>query len=93
LTTTDVQRACSNSFSSLLKISTFSLAISQTSISNTAVDRKQFSTAHHFDNEDFKDGRDLITQAIAAVKVSMKKGRYLSARSRLGAACHTLQVC
>ncbi|KAK7161547.1 hypothetical protein R3I94_004278 [Phoxinus phoxinus] len=91
LTATDVQRACSNSYSSLLKISTFSLAISQTSISNAAVDRKQFSTAHHFDNEDFKNGRDLITQGIAAVKVSMKKGRYLSARSSLGAACHTLQ--
>ncbi|XP_077102696.1 von Willebrand factor A domain-containing protein 7 [Siphateles boraxobius] len=91
LTATDVQRACSNSYSTLLKISTFSLAISQTSISNAAVDRKQFSTAHHFDNEDFKNGRDLITKGIAAVKVSMKQGRYLSARSSLGAACHTLQ--
>lgn len=93
LTPTAVQRACSNSYSSLLQISTFSLAISQTSISNAAVDRKQFSTAHHFDNEDFRNGRDLITQGIATVIVSMKQGRYLSARTSLGTACHTLQVC
>ncbi|ROI47898.1 von Willebrand factor A domain-containing protein 7 [Anabarilius grahami] len=91
LTPTAVQRACSNSYSSLLQISTFSLAIVQTSLSNAAVDRKQLSTAHHFDNEDFKNGRDLITQGIASVKVSMKQGRYLSARTSLGAVCHTLQ--
>ncbi|XP_051757196.1 von Willebrand factor A domain-containing protein 7-like isoform X1 [Ctenopharyngodon idella] len=91
LTRTAVQRACSNSYSSLLQISTFSLVISQTSLSNAAVDRKQFSTAHHFDNEDFKNGRDLITQGIAAVKVSVKQGRYFSARTSLGAVCHTLQ--
>ncbi|XP_048052723.1 von Willebrand factor A domain-containing protein 7-like isoform X2 [Megalobrama amblycephala] len=91
LTPTAVQRACSNSYSSLLKIPTFSLAISQTSLSNAAVDGKLLSTAHHFDNEDFKNGRDLITQGIAAVKVSMKQGRYLSARTSLGAVCHTLQ--
>lgn len=92
LTATIVQKACSNAFSSLLKLSTFNLAIIQTSISNAAVDRKQFSTAHHFDDEDFKNGRDLITKGIASVKVSIKKGNYLSARSSLGAVCHTLQV-
>uniref|UniRef100_A0A8C2A2A2 von Willebrand factor A domain containing 10, tandem duplicate 2 n=1 Tax=Cyprinus carpio TaxID=7962 RepID=A0A8C2A2A2_CYPCA len=91
LTATIVQKACSNAFSSLLKLSTFNLAIIQTSISNAAVDRKQFSTAHHFDDEDFKNGRDLITKGIASVKVSIKKGNYLSARSSLGAVCHTLQ--
>uniref|UniRef100_A0A8C0XU00 von Willebrand factor A domain containing 10, tandem duplicate 2 n=1 Tax=Cyprinus carpio carpio TaxID=630221 RepID=A0A8C0XU00_CYPCA len=91
LTATIVQKACSNAFSSLLKLSTFNLAIIQTSISNAAVDRKQFSTAHHFDDEDFKNGRDLITKGIASVKVSIKKGNYLSARTSLGAVCHTLQ--
>ncbi|XP_073698692.1 von Willebrand factor A domain-containing protein 7-like [Garra rufa] len=91
LTVNAVQRACSNSYSNLLKLATFNLAVVQTSLSNAAVDRKQFSTAHHFDNEDFKNGRDLITQGIAAVKVNMKKGKYLSARTHLGAVCHTLQ--
>uniref|UniRef100_A0A8C0XVS8 von Willebrand factor A domain containing 10, tandem duplicate 1 n=1 Tax=Cyprinus carpio carpio TaxID=630221 RepID=A0A8C0XVS8_CYPCA len=91
LTPTTVQKACSNSYASLLKLSTFNLAIIQTALSNAAVDRKQFSTAHHFDDEDFKNGRDLITKGIAAVKVSIKKGNYLSARTSLGAVCHTLQ--
>uniref|UniRef100_A0A8C1L6I0 von Willebrand factor A domain containing 10, tandem duplicate 2 n=1 Tax=Cyprinus carpio TaxID=7962 RepID=A0A8C1L6I0_CYPCA len=91
LTATTVQKACSNSYASLLKLSTFNLAIIQTALSNAAVDRKQFSTAHHFDDEDFKNGRDLITKGIAAVKVSIKKGNYLSARTSLGAVCHTLQ--
>uniref|UniRef100_A0A8C2CXM3 von Willebrand factor A domain containing 10, tandem duplicate 2 n=1 Tax=Cyprinus carpio TaxID=7962 RepID=A0A8C2CXM3_CYPCA len=91
LTPTTVQKACSNSYASLLKLSTFNLAIIQTALSNAAVDRKQFSTAHHFDDEDFKNGRDLITKGIASVKVSIKKGNYLSARTSLGAVCHTLQ--
>ncbi|XP_059408532.1 von Willebrand factor A domain-containing protein 7-like isoform X2 [Carassius carassius] len=91
LTATTVQRACSNAYSSLLKLSSFNLAIVQTSLSNAAVDRKQFSTAHHFDDEDFKNGRDLITKGVASVKVSIKKGNYLSARTSLGAVCHTLQ--
>ncbi|KAL1282099.1 hypothetical protein QQF64_000902 [Cirrhinus molitorella] len=91
LTPTTVQRACSNSYSTLLKLSTFNLAVVHTSLSNAAVDRKQLSTAHHFDSEDFKNGRDLITQGVAAVKVSIKKGNYLSARTSLGAVCHTLQ--
>ncbi|XP_016099011.1 von Willebrand factor A domain-containing protein 7 [Sinocyclocheilus grahami] len=91
LTVTTVQKACSNSYSSSLKLSTFNLAIIQTSLSNAAVDLKVFSTAHHFDDEDFINGRDLITQGVAAVKVSIKNGNYLSARSILGAVCHTLQ--
>ncbi|XP_073699142.1 von Willebrand factor A domain-containing protein 7-like [Garra rufa] len=91
LTPTTIQRACSNSYSTLLKLSTFNLAVVQTTLSNAAVDRKQFSTAHHFDNEDFKNGRDLITEGVAAVKVSIQKGKYLSARTSLGAVCHTLQ--
>ncbi|XP_026105403.1 von Willebrand factor A domain-containing protein 7-like [Carassius auratus] len=91
LTATTVQRACSNAYSSLLKLSSFNLAIVQTSLSNAAVDRKQFSTAHHFDDEDFKNGRDLITKGVAAVKVSIKKGNYLSARTSLGIVSHTLQ--
>ncbi|KAL1282098.1 hypothetical protein QQF64_000901 [Cirrhinus molitorella] len=84
LTATTVQRACSRSYSSLLKLSTFNLAIIQTSLGNAAVDGNQFSTAHHFDNEDFKNGRDLITQGVAAVKVRIEKGNYLSARTSLG---------
>ncbi|XP_016319877.1 von Willebrand factor A domain-containing protein 7-like [Sinocyclocheilus anshuiensis] len=91
LTATTVQRACSSSYSHLLKLSTFNLATIQTSLSNAAVDGNQLSTVHHFDNEDFKNGRDLITQGIAAVKASIKKGNYLSARSSLGGVCHTLQ--
>ncbi|TRY95912.1 hypothetical protein DNTS_021432 [Danionella cerebrum] len=91
LTPAIVQRACSNSYSTTLKRSAFDLVIAQASLSNAAVDRKQFSSAPHFDNEDFKKGRELITNGIAAVKVSIKNGNYLSARTSLGTVCHTLQ--
>ncbi|XP_050960926.1 von Willebrand factor A domain-containing protein 7-like, partial [Labeo rohita] len=91
LTPTTVQRACSNAYSTLLKLATFYLAVTHISLSNAAVYRKQFSTAHHFDNEDFKNGRDLITLGVAAVKINIGKGNYLSARTSLGAVLHTLQ--
>ncbi|XP_056313202.1 von Willebrand factor A domain-containing protein 7 [Danio aesculapii] len=91
LTASIVERACSNVYATLLKIPTFTAVMVQVTLSNAAVDRKQFSTAHHFDEEDFKNGRDLITQGMTAVKVSVKQGNYLAARTSLGVVCHTLQ--
>ncbi|XP_056590286.1 von Willebrand factor A domain-containing protein 7 [Triplophysa dalaica] len=91
LTVATVQKACSSSNSALLKATNFKLAIVQISLNNIAVDRKQFSNAHHFDNEAFREGRDLITQGIAKVKINLKEGDYMAARINLGTVTHSLQ--
>ncbi|KAI7810845.1 von Willebrand factor A domain-containing protein 7 [Triplophysa rosa] len=90
LTVATVQKACSSS-NSVLSKANFKQAIVQISLSNIAVDRKQFSDAHHFDNEAFSDGRDLITKGIAKVKINLKEGDYVAARIKLGAVTHSLQ--
>ncbi|XP_051982732.1 von Willebrand factor A domain-containing protein 7-like [Xyrauchen texanus] len=51
----------------------------------------QFSAPYHFDNEAFREGREIITQGLDAVKASMKAGSFSSARIRLGIVCHTVQ--
>ncbi len=62
-------------------------------LSNAAVDLVfALSEAHHIDNEAFSEGRDLITQGVAAVKASVQQESYISAQITLGALCHTLQV-
>lgn len=91
LTVATVEKACSSSNSVLLKATSFKLAIVQISLNNIAVDRKQFSDAHHFDNEAFSAGRDLIIQGLATVKVNLKEGNYIAARKNLGTVTHTLQ--
>nr|XP_055060965.1 von Willebrand factor A domain-containing protein 7-like [Misgurnus anguillicaudatus] len=91
LTADTVQRACSSSNSALSTSANFKLAIVLISLNNIAVDKKQFSEAHHFDNEAFSSGRDLITQGISKVKVSLKEGNYISAQKSLGTVTHTLQ--
>ncbi|XP_050958275.1 von Willebrand factor A domain-containing protein 7-like, partial [Labeo rohita] len=92
LTPSAVQKACSTSSSSALASLGFYSAISETYLSNAAVDLVfVLSEAHHVDNEAFSEGRDLITQGLAAVKASVQQGSYISARITLGALCHTLQ--
>ncbi|XP_065121280.1 von Willebrand factor A domain-containing protein 7-like [Paramisgurnus dabryanus] len=91
LTADTVQKACSISNSDLSTLVNFRLTIFLICSYNRAVDRKQFSDAHHFDNEAFSSGRDLITQGITNVKVSLKEGNYISAQKSLGTVTHTLQ--
>ncbi|XP_073699381.1 von Willebrand factor A domain-containing protein 7-like [Garra rufa] len=94
LTPSAVQEACSASASSLSAVSShfFYSVITQIFLSNAVVDQRfAMSKAHHVDNEAFSEGRDLITQGVAAVKASVRQGSYISARGTLGALCHTLQ--
>ncbi|XP_016319896.1 von Willebrand factor A domain-containing protein 7-like [Sinocyclocheilus anshuiensis] len=94
LTPSAVQEACSASTTSLSAVSShgFYSAITQMFLSNAVVDQLfALSEAHHIDNEAFSEGRDLITQGVAAVKASVQQESYISARNTLGALCHTLQ--
>ncbi|XP_077460411.1 von Willebrand factor A domain-containing protein 7-like isoform X2 [Stigmatopora argus] len=50
-----------------------------------------FSDAHHFDDESFQRGKDLITQGVATVKANVRLGRFETARVTLGRILHTLQ--
>lgn len=95
LTASAVQKACSRSpaSSSVLSAVSFHLAIAEAYFSNAAIDLQfMLSARHHIDNESFREGRDLITQGVAAVKAGMQRGSYITARVALGALCHTLQV-
>jgi len=50
------------------------------------------SAPHHFNNEAFAEGRNLIIQGIAAIKANVRTDNLISARETLGRVCHTLQV-
>ncbi|XP_073699338.1 von Willebrand factor A domain-containing protein 7-like [Garra rufa] len=94
LTPSAVQKACSASSALPSGLSSlgFCLAITEIYLSNAAVDVDfALSEAHHIDNEAFKEGRDLITQGVSAVKASVQQGSYIFARIKLGDLCHTLQ--
>lgn len=96
MTTSAVHKACTTSSASSSALATLSFysAITETYLSNAAVDQVfALSEAHHIDNEAFSEGRDLITRGVAAVKASVQQKSYISARISLGALCHTLQVC
>ncbi|KAA0722105.1 von Willebrand factor A domain-containing protein 7 [Triplophysa tibetana] len=73
-------------------------ALNQIYMQNGLVDRNFMSSApHHFNNEAFSEGRNLIIQGIAAVKANVRADNLQSAREmltegRLGRLCHTLQV-
>lgn len=94
LTPAAVQKACSRSpASSVLSTISFHSAIAEIYLSNAAIDLQfMLSARHHIDDEAFREGRDLITQGVAAVKAGIQRGSYISARVALGALCHTLQV-
>lgn len=60
---------------------------------NGFVDRDFMGSApHHFNNEAFNEGRNLIIQGTAAIKANVRTDNLQSARETLGRVCHTLQV-
>ncbi|KAG7214480.1 hypothetical protein INR49_022992, partial [Caranx melampygus] len=49
------------------------------------------SDPHHFNSEEFLQGRSLITQGMAAIKANIRKENFQTARETLGKVLHTLQ--
>ncbi|KAE8300745.1 von Willebrand factor A domain-containing protein 7 Protein G7c Precursor [Larimichthys crocea] len=89
-----VQRACSSAGTSTSLLSTviFQTSIAKMYFSNAQVDLIfALSEEHHFDDETFQGGRDVITAGVSAVKASVKKENFVGGRWILGAICHTLQ--
>ncbi|KAM7393983.1 hypothetical protein PAMP_020812 [Pampus punctatissimus] len=89
-----VQRAC---FSIGTSNSLLSTVIFQTSIANMYFDNAKvdivfaLSAEHHFDDETFQGGRDVITAGVSAVKASVKLENFFTGRQTLGRVFHTLQ--
>ncbi|XP_028273705.1 von Willebrand factor A domain-containing protein 7-like [Parambassis ranga] len=89
-----VQRAClsSGNSTSLLSTVLFQTSIANMYLSNANVDVVySLSEEHHFDDETFQGGRDVITAGVSAVKASVKKENFVAGRWILGQVCHTLQ--
>ncbi|XP_029949227.1 von Willebrand factor A domain-containing protein 7-like [Salarias fasciatus] len=89
-----VQRACSTDPSSTSPLSTddFQTAIKTIHRRNSLVDFFfAFSAAHHFDNEAFEEGRNIITADLENVKANVQNGNFEVGRETLGEICHTLQ--
>ncbi|KAG8014446.1 von Willebrand factor A domain-containing protein 7 [Nibea albiflora] len=89
-----VQRACSSAGTSTSLLSTviFQTSIAKMYFSNAQVDLIfALSEEHHFDDETFQGGRDVITAGVSAVKASVKKENFVAGRWILGGVCHTLQ--
>ncbi|XP_061091167.1 von Willebrand factor A domain-containing protein 7-like isoform X1 [Conger conger] len=85
-----VQRACSPG--SLWSTVNFKASIITMYLSNAAVDIIYLlSDRHHFDGEEFTDGRALITDGMASIKANVRQENFISARFTLGKICHTLQ--
>ncbi|XP_074521568.1 von Willebrand factor A domain-containing protein 7 [Halichoeres trimaculatus] len=94
LTADTVQRACSSTGSpnSILSTLKFRTSIAKMYFSNAKVDVvSALSEKHHFDDETFEAGRELITSGVSSVKASVKKEDFVSGRWTLGRICHTLQ--
>ncbi|CAL8328777.1 unnamed protein product [Merluccius merluccius] len=92
LTISKVQRACSPSQSSLLSTVMFQTSITNMYLGNAAVDVVDaLSKKHHFDDETFPEGRDVITAGVLAVKANVKQENFVAGRLILGRVCHTLQ--
>uniref|UniRef100_A0AAQ6A6K1 VWFA domain-containing protein n=1 Tax=Amphiprion ocellaris TaxID=80972 RepID=A0AAQ6A6K1_AMPOC len=89
-----VQRACSSTATSTSVLSTvmFQTSIATMYLSNAMVDVVfALSEDHHFDDEKFEGGRDVITAGVSAVKKSVKLENFVTGRWTLGRVCHTLQ--
>ncbi|XP_077936646.1 von Willebrand factor A domain-containing protein 7 isoform X1 [Gasterosteus aculeatus] len=86
----EVQTACSST--SLRSTFMFINSIANMYLSNAIVDvAYALSEKHHFDNERFHGGRDVITTGVAAVKASVRRENFVAGRSTLGGVFHTLQ--
>ncbi|XP_029288639.1 von Willebrand factor A domain-containing protein 7 [Cottoperca gobio] len=94
LSTEQVQRACSSTGTSTSLLSTvvFQTSIANMYFSNAKVDVVfALSEEHHFDDETFQGGRDVITAGVSGVKASVKLENFVAGRWTLGRVCHTLQ--
>ncbi|XP_038569813.1 von Willebrand factor A domain-containing protein 7 [Micropterus salmoides] len=94
LSVDQVQRACSSTSTptSLRPNVMFRSSIASMCFNNAQVDVIfALSEKHHFDDETFQGGRDLITAGVSAVKASVKLNNFVTARWTLGRVCHTLQ--
>lgn len=58
---------------------------------NAFMDAFFLSTRRHFDNENFVEGKRLITDGLDALKESIKKGNFVFPKLKLGEILHTLQ--
>ncbi|XP_061595746.1 von Willebrand factor A domain-containing protein 7-like [Cololabis saira] len=87
-TTEGVTAACNTPQSS----KTFRQAIFFIQLRNIRVDiRHALNASFHFDDENFIQGRRIITEGITAVKASNKQENYEAAREILGQILHPLQ--
>ncbi|KAJ0050700.1 hypothetical protein NL108_005083, partial [Boleophthalmus pectinirostris] len=92
LTVEKVQSACSGNSTSVLSTVMYHTSIASMYFSNALVDLVYaLSEEHHFDDETFKGGREVLTSDVAAVKSSVKQENFMAGRFLLGRACHTLQ--
>ncbi|KAK1883219.1 von Willebrand factor A domain containing protein 7 [Dissostichus eleginoides] len=88
LTAESVAVACEASKSS----KSFSDATKLIQKKNRHTDKYYFYSApHHFDDEQFLEGRRLITEGLSVVKASNKRENFVAAREKLGRILHTLQ--
>ncbi|XP_068178146.1 von Willebrand factor A domain-containing protein 7-like isoform X1 [Antennarius striatus] len=93
LSAEEVQTACSrSSSSSALSTIVFRTSIATMYFSNALVDVvSALSEVHHFDDETFQGGRDVITRGVSAVKDNVRLENFVAGRSALGEIFHTLQ--
>ncbi|XP_061625320.1 von Willebrand factor A domain-containing protein 7-like [Phyllopteryx taeniolatus] len=95
LTIERVHQECSSSSdisSSRLSSFLFHAFIADMYLSNAHVDLNfPLSAEHHFDDEGFQGGRDIITLGVSAVKSNVKMENFIIGRLNLGALLHTLQ--
>ncbi|KAK9981266.1 hypothetical protein ABG768_000819 [Culter alburnus] len=88
----EVLRACLGTATGEVSGAKFSTALNQIYMQNGFVDRDFMSSApHHFNNEAFTEGRNLIIQGTIAIKANVRTDNLQSARETLGRVCHTLQ--
>ncbi|KAI7811322.1 putative von Willebrand factor A domain-containing protein 7-like [Triplophysa rosa] len=88
----ELLRACMGTATGEVSGAKLLTALNQIYMQNGLVDRDFMSSApHHFNNEAFSEGRNLIIQGIAAVKANIRADNLQSAREILGRVCHTLQ--
>ncbi|KAI4881233.1 hypothetical protein NFI96_033481 [Prochilodus magdalenae] len=88
----ELLRACLGSATGQVSSAKFHEALNQIYMQNGVVDRDfMTSDPNHFNSETFIEGRALITNGIAAVKASIRKGSFQAARETLGRVLHTLQ--
>ncbi|XP_077102559.1 von Willebrand factor A domain-containing protein 7 [Siphateles boraxobius] len=88
----ELLRACLGTATGEVSGAKFRTALNQIYMQNGFVDRDFMDSApHHFNNEAFAEGRNLIAQGTAAIKANVRTDNLQSARETLGRVCHTLQ--